>query len=258
MFFSLATLLTGVTAQRYVITGTVKNGQTGSAVEFASVTLLRQDSTIVGGIQTDETGSFKVKAKTAGNFILRTSYMGFTTLYKNVQLTAQRDSVNVGALSLQSDDKILGTAVVSATLARVEQKEDTTMYNAAAYRVPDGSTLEALIKQLPGVEVSDDGTIKWNGKEVKEFLINGKDFFKGDTEVAMKNLPTELVNKIKAYDKKSDYTEMTGIDDGEETTVLDISTKRELNESWVTNVDLAYGTKDRYAGRFFATRVTDR
>ena len=258
MFFSLATLLTGVTAQRYVITGTVKNGQTGSAVEFASVTLLRQDSTIVGGIQTDETGSFKVKAKTAGNFILRTSYMGFTTLYKNVQLTAQRDSVNVGALSLQSDDKILGTAVVSATLARVEQKEDTTMYNAAAYRVPDGSTLEALIKQLPGVEVSDDGTIKWNGKEVKEFLINGKDFFKGDTEVAMKNLPNELVNKIKAYDKKSDYTEMTGIDDGEETTVLDISTKRELNESWVTNVDLAYGTKDRYAGRFFATRFTDR
>lgn len=73
----------------------------------------------------------------------------------------------------------------------------------------------------------------------------------------MKNLPTELVSKIKAYDKKSDYTEQTGIDDGEETTVLDIATKRELNESWVSNLDLAYGNHDRYATRFFGSRFTD-
>ena len=157
-----------------------------------------------------------------------------------------------------STDNMLGTATVSVAASRVEQKEDTTLFNAAAYRVPEGSTLEALIKQLPGVEISDDGTIKWNGKTVKEFLVNGKDFFKGDTETAMKNLPTDLVSKIKAYDKQSEYTEQTGIDDGEETTVLDISTKRAMKESWITNVDVAYGNHDRYTGRVFATRFTDR
>lgn len=258
LLLALTALAGTLHAQRYVVDGTVKNEQSGSPVEFAGVAVLRPDSSIVGGVQTDENGAFKVRTKGAGNFILRVTYMGYLTLYRNVTLSEQNDSVSVGTLQLQSNDKVLGTAVVSATLARVEQKDDTTMYNASAYRVPEGSTLEALVKQLPGVEVDDNGTIKWNGKEVKEFLVNGKDFFKGDTEVAMKNLPVDLVNKIKAYDKKSDYAEMTGIDDGEETTVLDIATKRELNESWVTNLDLAYGTKDRYSGRFFATRFTDR
>ena len=246
-----------VSAQRYIVTGQVRNAKTQSPVEFASAALLRPDSTVVTGATTDEKGAFKIKAKGAGKFIIRISYVGFEPTYKNVELSATRDSVNVGTLEMSSSDVTLGTAVVSVTAARVEQKADTTMYNASAYRVPEGSTLEALIKQLPGVEISDDGTIKWNGKEVKEFLINGKDFFKGDTETAMKNLPTELVSKIKAYDKASDYTEQTGIDDGEETTVLDITTKKKFNESWVSNLDLAYGTEDRYSTRFFGTRFTD-
>ena len=92
----------------------------------------------------------------------------------------ETDSLNGGQIILKPFDSTLKTAVVTATVARVEQKEDTTIFNAAAYRVPEGSTLEALVKQLPGVEVSDDGTVKWNGKTVTEFLVNGKDFFKGD------------------------------------------------------------------------------
>lgn len=247
----------GASAQRYVVTGSVRNAKTHNPVEFASAALLRTDSTVVSGATTDEKGAFKINAKGAGKFIVRITYVGFDPTYKNVELSATRDSVNVGLLDMNSSDVTLGTAVVSVTAARVEQKADTTVYNASAYRVPEGSTLEALIKQLPGVEISDDGTIKWNGKEVKEFLINGKDFFKGDTEIAMKNLPTELVSKIKAYDKASDYTEQTGIDDGEETTVLDITTKKKFDESWVSNLDLAYGTKDRYSTRFFGTRFTD-
>lgn len=244
-------------AQRYVITGQAVDGKTKNAVDFASAVLLRPDSTAVVASTTNDDGSFKLQAKEAGRYIVKLSYVGFRPYTRNVELTAEQDSVNLGSLLMTSNDKLLGTATVTATAARVEQKDDTTMFSAAAYRVPEGSTLEALVKQLPGVEVSDEGTIKWNGKTVQEFLINGKDFFKGDTKTAMKNLPTELVSKIKAYDKKSDYTEQTGIDDGEETTVLDISTKRELNESWVSNLDVAYGNHDRYSTRFFGSRFTD-
>ncbi|MDO4930905.1 MAG: outer membrane beta-barrel protein [Bacteroidales bacterium] len=242
---------------QYVVTGKVKNAQSGGSVEYVSATLLKTDSTVVTGVSTNEDGDFKLTAKSAGNYIVRLSYVGYTTVYKNVALTETNSSVNVGTLTIKSSENVLGTAVVSTTVARVEQVEDTTVFNAAAYRVPEGSTLETLVKQLPGVEVSDDGTITWNGKEVSEFLINGKDFFKGDTQIAMKNLPTNLVSKIKAYDKASDYTEQTGIDDGEETTVLDLITKRELNESWITNIDLGYGSEDRYTGKIFATRITD-
>ena len=92
--------------------------------------------------------------------------MGYGTQYKNIQLSAARDSMGLGWLNMKTDDQLLKEAVVTATVARVEQKEDTTMFNAAAYRTPQGSTLEALIKQLPGVEVDDNGTIKVHGKEV--------------------------------------------------------------------------------------------
>ncbi len=244
-------------AQRYVVTGQAFDGKSRNAVDFASAVLLRTDSSAVAATTTNDDGSFTLQAKEAGHYIVKLSYVGFKPFTRSVELTADKDSINLGTLLMASNDKVLGTATVTATAARVEQKDDTTMFSASAYRVPAGSTLESLIKQLPGVEVSDEGTIKWNGKTVQEFLINGKDFFKGDTKTAMKNLPTELVSKIKAYDKKSDYTEQTGIDDGEETTVLDISTKRELNESWVSNIDVAYGNHDRYSARFFGTRFTD-
>lgn len=254
----LFALTSAAMAQRFVVTGAAVDAKTKKAIDFATVALLRADSTAVGAGNTDENGVFSLQAKESGNYIVKLSYVGLRPVTRSVQLTTETDSVNLGALAMESNEQVLGTATVTATAARVQQKDDTTMFSASAYRVPAGSTLESLIKQLPGVEVSDDGTIKWNGKTVQEFLINGKDFFKGDTKTAMKNLPTELVSKIKAYDKKSDYTEQTGIDDGEETTVLDISTKRELNESWVSNIDLAYGSHDRYSTRFFGTRFTDR
>lgn len=260
LLLSLCMLASSVAAlaQGYVVGGRVQEQKTKNPVEFASVALLRSDSTAVMASSTDESGVFTLRPKAAGKYIVKVTYVGCTPLTAPVELTEEADSVDLGTLLMKSTDNVLGTATVSVTASRVEQKGDTTMFNAAAYRVPEGSTLESLVKQLPGVEVGDDGTIKWNGKTVSEFLVNGKDFFKGDTKTAMKNLPTELVSKIKAYDKKSDYTEQTGIDDGEETTVLDIATKRQLNESWVTNADLAYGNHDRYSGRFFATRFTDR
>ena len=245
--------------QSRVIQGQVRNAQTQSVVEYASAVLLRQDSSVVRGTTTDSAGAFTLVAPDKGRYLLRVSYVGYTTAFTPIDITAASpDSIRLGEIKLQSTDNTLRTATVTGVAARVEQKEDTTMFNASAYRVPEGSSLEALVKQLPGVEVSDDGKITWNGKEVKELLVNGKDFFKGDTKVAMKNLPVEVVNRIKAYDKASDYTELTGIDDGEETTVLDISTKRQLNESWVTNADLAYGTEKRYSGKFFVNRFTDQ
>ena len=245
-------------AQTFVVSGQVVDSKTRKPIEFATVQLLNSSNKMVTGMNTDAKGRFVLKTKAAGKYTAKASYVTYKSMEKSVTLSAERDSVDLGLYELVASDVSLNTAVVSATVARVEQKEDTMVYNASAYRTPEGSTLDALVEQLPGVEVSDDGTITWNGKTVTEFLINGKDFFKGDTKIAMKNLPVELVSKLKAYDKKSDYTEQTGIDDGEETTVLDITTKKKLEASWVNNLDVAYGTEDRYAARLFSTRFTDR
>lgn len=256
---ALLAATTGLHAQQHLLRGNVVNEKTGEAIMYATVRLMEHDTVLVAGATTDAKGHFSIKADHGGRFNLRVSYVSFGTKNVLLELPAERsDTLELGRIALSSTEVELGAAVVKAAAARVEQKEDTTVFNAAAYRTPEGSTLEALIQQLPGVEVEDDGTIKWNGKTVTEFLINGKDFFKGDTKIAMKNLPTELISKIKAYDKQSEYTEQTGIDDGEETTVLDLTTKQALNESWITNADVAYGTKDRYSGRVFISRFTDR
>lgn len=119
-------------------------------------------------------------------------------------------------------------------------------------------TLEALVKKLPGAEVSDDGTIKINGKQVKKILIDGKEFMTGDTKTAIKNLPTSIVNTIKAYDQQSDLSRVTGIDDGEEQTVLDFGVKKGMNKGLFSNIDLGIGTKSRYAERGMAAYFNDK
>ncbi len=258
------------TAQKqYILVGNVIDRQTNEGLDYATVRLLAgKDSVMQCGTNTDDDGSFTLRTSKPGKYTLRLSYLGYRSIYKEVVLgqnavaeTAGNDTINLGNLVMYSDDYVLKAAIVRATVAKVQQVEDTTMYNADAYRTAEGATLEALVKQLPGAEVADDGSITINGKKVNEILVNGKDFFKGDTETAMKNLPVNLVKKIKTYDKKSDYAEQTGIDDGEDSFVLDIMTKRELNQSWISNMDFAGGWdyKDRglYSGKIFVSRFSD-
>ena len=244
-------------AQQYRVKGKVVDEQNAAAVEFATVAVLRPDSTLVTGMQTNEEGAFQLVLKSSGQYLLKLSFIGYQTQFHTLRVAPTDALTDVGVLKLTHGEQLLGTATVTATAAKMEQVEDTTMYNAAAYRVPEGATLEALVKQLPGIEIEDNGTITWNGKQIKEFLINGKDFFKGQLDIALQNLPSDWVSKIKAYNKQSDYAEQTGIDDGEDFPVLDIVTKRELNQTIVTNTDLGYGTEDRYFAKLFASRFTD-
>ena len=256
--------VTGMARQR-VVTGTVVSKKDRQPLELATARLvLRSDTThLVAGAVTDSLGRFRLVTEQTEPMRLRVGFVGLTSAGQDLQFPdAETDSVDVGTIQLDGTDMALRAAVVRAVAARVEQQGDTTVFNASAFRTAEGATLEALIKQLPGAEVSDDGTIKINGKTVKELLINGKDFFKGDTKVAMKNLPTNLVSRVKSYDKKSDYAEQTGVDDGEESFVLDISTKRELNQSFVSNTDVAGGVDDEgsalYSAKFMGMRFTDR
>ena len=136
--------LTGTFAQRFIVTGTVESGKTNRGVEFVTAALLKSDSTGVTSAMTNEKGTFRLRAKSAGSYIVKISYVGFKTEYRNVVLTRQTDSINIGRIPLENSDNLLKEAVVSVTAARVEQQGDTTVFNASAYRVPEGSTLEAL------------------------------------------------------------------------------------------------------------------
>ena len=183
--------------------------------------------------------------------------MGFQTYYRNIALPKGNKSINLGTITLEENSKMLKETEVTAKLAQVEMKADTFIYNAEAFRLPEGSALEELVRKLPGAEVDDEGNIKINGKSVSKIMVDGKEYFQNDTKMAMKNLPSKLIKKLKAYDKKSDYSRITGIDDGEEETVLDLSVKKGMKEGWVGNFDGAYGTEDRYSGKANINRFMD-
>lgn len=256
LLYSLCLLWPAVAAAG-IVEGIVRDGASRAPVAWATVRLLRPDSSLVAGQATAERGTFAFGGVAPGRYVVQVSFVGYATQARAVSLAADTSRVRLAPVDLPPVGHVLAEARVVARLPEVEADGDTLAFNASAYRVPEGSALEELIERLPGVEVGDDGTITVGGKRVTRFLVNGKDFFKGDPQVAMKNLPADMVRKVKTYDKQSDYTEQTGIDDGEEETVMDVQLKRELNESWVSRINAGYATHGLYEGRAFVNRLRD-
>ena len=235
-------------AQR-TVTGKVVEQDTQEAVIQATAALLTGDKVVANAV-TSTSGSFSIKAPKEGSYTLKVTYVGFKTYSKKITIKEGKD-YHAGTISLEPDAIMLKGATVTARAQKVTLKADTFVYNAAAFRTPEGSVAEELVRRLPGAEISDDGTIKINGKEVKKILVDGKEFMTGDTKTAMKNLPTNIIDRIKAYDQQSDLARISGIEDGEEETVLDFGIKAGMNKGVMVNADVAAGTKHRYSGRIF-------
>lgn len=244
-------------AQQHLITGAIIDKGTNDPVEASTVQLLRADSTYISGAISDENGLFSLQAPEDGSYLLKITSVGYKPTVRRIMTTQGKD-LAMGKININAEAIMLKAATVTAMAKKVVLKEDTFVYNSAAYRTPEGSTIEELVKRLPGAEVSDDGSIKINGKEVKKILVDGKEFMTGDTKTALKNLPTSIIDKIKAYDEKSDLAKVTGIDDGEEETVLDFGVKRGMNKGLIANMDLSIGTKQRYSERGMAAYFNDR
>lgn len=245
-------------AQKFSITGKVTEYSSGESLPGAAIVLLNaKDSSQVSGVASALDGSFSLTSKRGGKYILRVSYIGFKTHIGNITLSNDKPKVNMGNIVLHEDAKMMKEASVVARLAQVEMKADTFVYNADAYRMPEGAVLEELVKKLPGAEIAEDGTITINGKTVKKIMVDGKEFFGNDTKMSMKNIPTKMVKNVKAYDRQSDYSRVTGIDDGEEETVLDLTVKKGMKEGWLINLEAGYGTEDRYTAKANVMRILD-
>lgn len=213
------------------------------------------DTAYVSGTASNMEGKIRLSAA-SGNYLMRLSYVGFITQEKNITVEPDK-KLDLGDIYMRNDVVALKQAVVTAEATPITMAEDTMIYNTSAFRVPAGSMLEDLIKKYPGVEIAEDGTITINGKTVNRILMKGKDFFGTDKEVALKNIPVDVVDKVKFYDKQSDFSRITGIDDGEEETVLDLQMKKGADRGFFGNADAGYGTKNRYTAKGLANYFTD-
>ena len=252
-------VLLSTTSAAITISGRAIDSNDKSGLAGATVKLLRanRDSTIVKGVSTDEEGYFWLTGVGVGRYVISISYIGYKNADKNANVGRNTTNLKLGEIALEPSSIMLKEAVVTAVKTEIVVKEDTVEYNADSYKTQPNAVVEDLLKRLPGVEVGTDGKITANGKEVTKILVDGKEFFADDTKVGTKNLPVNIVDKVQVVDRKSDLARLTGVDDGEDETVINLSVKKGMNNGWFGNVSAGYGTDDRYEASFMVNRFSD-
>lgn len=237
------------TAQRQVVTGrVVLSGEQGEeALSYANVAIVRLPDTLqVKAAVTDVDGRFSLafeREKRTG-YLLKASFTGCASLFRSLEEGV--DTLRLGTLRMQDEALLLSEVVVTAPVKPVEQKGDTTVYNVAAYPTPEGSYLEALVRRVPGLSYDPKtGEMKYNGYSIQQILLNGKDFFRGNKDVVLENLPVKFISQLKVYDKPTEQEEITGMKSNGKNYVLDLKTKREFSGTLLANAEGGYGTYKR-------------
>ena len=225
-------------------TSETKKGE--EPLPYASLVILEgKDSTFVKGVASDADGRFNLQftPQKGTQYLLKASYTGMQSVFR--KLDSNASTINLGSILLEEGIE-LGEVTVNARMRDVDQVGDTTVINAAAYKTPEGSYLETLVKRIPGMEYdSETKTLKYNGLPINEINVNGEAFFSGDNKMALENLPVELISKIKVYDKKSKQEKLTGVSTGKENYVLDLQTKEEFNGTLLVSGQAGYGNNNK-------------
>ncbi|MDD5839230.1 MAG: TonB-dependent receptor [Bacteroidales bacterium] len=238
-------------ALAWVIRGTVADKQ-GEPLVGATVRLLKPDSTRVGATIADADGRFAITNVSNGRYILLAEYVGSTPQARDV--TVKDADIRVKKMLLEESATTLKEAVVEGIRTPMKVMQDTVEFAAGTYKTQPNAVVEDLLKRLPGVEVSSDGKITANGKEVSKILVDGKEFFSDDPKVASKNLPVNMVDKLQVVDRKSDLARLTGVDDGEDETVINLTVKKGMKNGWFGQAEAGAGTDSRYMGAFTVNR----
>ncbi|NDW17901.1 TonB-dependent receptor [Dysgonomonas sp. 216] len=237
------------------ISGTVLDSLSKDPIPQAGIRILAaKDSSYVNGAATNLSGRFNASVK-PGNYIIDISFLGYTNQYLNIQATKPQNQL--GNIYLKEDGILLQETTVIGKAPDIIVKGDTVEYNADAYKVQESAVLEDLIKKIPGAEVDSEGKIKVNGKDISKILVDGKEFFSDDPQTASKNLPAKIVDKLQVLDKKSDMAQITGFDDGEEETVINLVVKPGMKQGLYGNALIGYGSEDRYEGNGFLNYAKD-
>lgn len=226
--------------QRVDVTGKTLVIPTGEeeqeVLPYTNILLLEaKDSTLIKGVTSGADGNFHLSfhAKKESSYLLKVSYIGMKPEFRTLDTGKTR--IHVGNIVL-TEGLELSEVIVTAPIKEVELVGDTTVINADAYQTPEGSNLEELVKKIPGLEYDrQNKTLVYNGLPIAEINVNGEAFFAGNHTLALENLPADLVNKIKVYDKRSKIEQFTGVKSGSENYVLDLQTKKEFNGTLIAS-----------------------
>ena len=248
------------------VKGVLVDDSTGEALGFATVSLTRDGQTKPAKYAlTDDKGAFTLESVRNASYTIRAELLGYEPYEASVKMESK--TIDLGEIKMKVDQEQLDAAEVSAIGNPVVIKNDTIEYNASSFFSTDNDNLVDLLKKIPGIEVADNGTITVNGQSVSKITVQGKTFFLDDPQIASQNIPAKLVKKLKVIRKKSEQAEFTGIDDGQEETVIDLSVQPGMMQGLVGRVTAGAGhdipskqnplNDYRFSGNAFLGRFSD-
>ena len=220
---------------------TVVDSLTNEPVGFASVYVIPSKDTVITNFTlTDAKGEAKLEEVPFGSYIFHVEMMGYKPYVKEKYFRERQ--VDMGTIRLQVDEQFLQAAVVSDVGNPIVVKKDTVEFNASSFRGGTNAMLKDLLQRMPGMEITENGKVKFNGEEIDKLTVGGRTFFFNDQSTALNNLPASIVDKIRVIDRESESTRASGVQDGSREKVLDVSLKKEYEQGWFGNVGLKGGS----------------
>lgn len=258
LIFTLILLLPLIAySQQNSISGDIVDSE-GKPLQFATVALLNPaDSTLAHFAITNAQGKFEIVKVPIGHFLMQVAFLGYKTFYKKLDIPLS-DGENLGTIVLVSNSLNIAEVKVTGERIPILIKKDTVEYNAGAFKTKPDGVAEDLLKKLPGIEVDRAGNVKAMGEDVKKVLVDGKEFFGNDTKVATKNLPADAINKVQVYNKKSDESELIGLDDKEYDKTINFVLKDDKKKALFGDLKAGGDAKDYYQGNAKVYRFSEK
>ena len=232
-------------AQKTVVKGRVFDSIIQNGLAYTTVSLVRAgDSTLVSFARADSSGFFQLNAIEKGKYLVSTSYVGYIPVWKTIEVSGASVQ-NIGDVYMQ-DIKFANDVIVQVKRPPVVINNDTLEFNTENFTTPPNSVVEDMLKKMPGVTVDKDGTVKVNGQTIKRVLVNGREFFTGDVKMATQNLPADAVDKVQVFDRQSDQSQFTGVDDGNSETTINLKLKKDKDNALFGKLMAGAGKDERY------------
>ncbi len=245
-------------SQSYNIKGTLTD-TTGAPLEFATLFLLNpSDSTMLTFGRTDANGKFEFKGVKKADVVLQATFVGYLPHKQLIPFDPSVLSRDLGAVTMKPIDQELYEVVIRTAKAPMSFKGDTVEYDASKFKVPPGSTVEDLLKRLPGFQVDGDGNIKAQGENITKVLVGGKRFFGSDPKAATKNLPSEAISKVQVFNDASEQSKVTGVSDGTTEKTLNLELKDEFKKGAFGKLTAGAGTEERVLAKGNYNRFDDK
>lgn len=224
--------------QEVEVRGTVNDSI--APLGFANVIATYPESGNLAGYSiTNNEGRFALSLSAGETYVLRASFLGYETQEKELTVGQGSSDLNIDFLLKAEASQLDGVEIVYEMPVTV--KGDTIVYNADSFNTGNEKKLGDVLENLPGVEVNDDGEIQVEGKTVRKVMVEGKDFFDGDSKLATKNIPANAIDKVEVLRNFSEVGQMRGVTNNQDNVAINIKLKEGKKNFWFGEVTAGSG-----------------